>query len=60
MASADFEEGGMIIQDKLAEAVNSRLAQRIDDAVDIDGEPNPAGVVAAALDQLGFVAKGVD
>lgn len=59
MAACAFEADNMIDQKKLAEAVNLRLEQPIDDPVDIDGNYNPAAVVAAALDELGFVQKGL-
>ena len=59
MAACAFEADNTIDQKKLAEAVNLRLEQPIDDPVDIDGNYNPAAVVAAALDELGFVQKGL-
>ena len=59
MESAAFEDGGMIVQESLAEAVNTRLAQRVENPLDIDGKPNPAGVVAVALEELGFVKRGL-
>lgn len=59
MANADFEDGGLIDQEKLAAAINKRLPEPIEGALDIDGNPNAAFVVAAALEQLDFVAKGL-
>ena len=59
MANADFEKDHMIDQEKLAAAINTRLPEPILDPKDIDGGPNPAAVVAAALEQLDFVDKGI-
>ena len=58
MAAADFETEGMIDQEKLAAAVNKRLPTPVE-GVDIDGNPNPAFVVAEALRQLEFVQNGL-
>ena len=57
--AAEYEEGGMIDQEKLAAAVNTRLPAPVS-GVDIDGNPNPALVIAEALDRLGFVDKGLE
>ena len=59
MAAAAFETDHMIDQQKLADAVNERLATPILNPVDPDGAPNPAGTVAGALVELEFVARGL-
>ena len=56
MAAAKFEDKGMIDQLKLAQACNERLPKAVDAA---STEENPAMAVAAALDHLGFVEKGL-
>jgi len=59
MAACEFEEDNLIDQQKLADAVNTRLASGPIEAIDIDGSPNPAGIIAAALEELDFVEKGL-
>ena len=50
----------MIDQQKLADAVGKRLANpEKAETVDLDGNPNPAGMIAAALEELDFVDKGL-
>jgi hypothetical protein len=53
MVAAKYEADGFIEQQKLADAVNAILANPIEDS----GE-NPAAVLAAALEELDFSAKG--
>ena len=59
MAAGHFELEQRIDQPKLAAAINQRLASGPIEPVDIDGNANAAGVVAAALTELEFVAKGL-
>ena len=56
MAAAKFEHEGLILADALATAVNERLAEPIDEAM---LKETPTAVIAAGLEQLGFVAKGL-
>lgn len=56
MAACEYESEGMVDQEKLAKAVNKRLAEPVDDA---QLSENPAGVVAQGLLQLNFVEQGL-
>jgi len=66
MGAGEFEEENLILQEKLAEAVNQLLPTPVAPypmrPAGLDGdemERNPAGIVGAALDHLDFVKNGL-